>query len=170
MPYPNTPGFARNSATSRLAAERLTSREETQGLIIKFLTANPEGATADEVKPFIDAALDREVDRGTISARFAEMKEAGLIVETAQQRLTKRGRPATVCVLAQNYKSDVPPSRRRPRHVAAEDKRYDANCELAVMFARLANAAPDKSGFVRVEITPMELQHVKKLMAVAGLQ
>lgn len=94
--YPESPGYARRSETSREAATRLTDRDIIHDKILKILKITPAGMTVDEMKPRIEVALDREFDRSTIAARFTELKAKALIVETDERRQTPRGRSALV--------------------------------------------------------------------------
>lgn len=97
MTYPSTPGYARNSETSKEAAEKLTSRDELRGLIIKHLSFMAyQGATVDEAKASCEATTGRSFDRSTVAARFTEMTEEGLIVVTRETRKTPRDRNAYV--------------------------------------------------------------------------
>lgn len=168
MTFPHSPGFARNSDTSRQAAETLSNKDKMQRLIIEYMGIMPGGITPDEAKSYLERILDREFDRSTVAARFTELKELGRIIETAERRKTPRGKPAAVCVLKENYNTDMGKQARR-RNNGANDDRYEANCELALMLARYSNATPTRDGFVKIEITPMELAQINKLKSKVGL-
>jgi hypothetical protein len=98
MMYPHSPGFAANSDTSREAADRLTSKDELQGFILNYLQHGCiyTGSTVDEAKERCESHFERTFDRSTIAARFTELTEEGLIVLTAEKRLTPRRRKAGV--------------------------------------------------------------------------
>lgn len=97
MTYPNTPGFAKGSDTSREAAEQLTDKPKIWWSILNSIkSANSHGLTVDEVKPMIQWLMQRDFDRSTVAARFTEMKELGYLEETDERRPTPRGRSATV--------------------------------------------------------------------------
>lgn len=97
MTYPNTPGFAKWSDTSKEAADLLTDKPQIWYCILNAIkSSNNHGLTVDEVKPMVQWLMQRDFDRSTIAARFTEMKELGYLEETDERRPTPRGRSATV--------------------------------------------------------------------------
>ena len=64
MTYPDTPGFQKHSATSRAAAEELTSQHSMEDDIYRYLEHYASGFTADELH---EALLDKHpgVQAGT---------------------------------------------------------------------------------------------------------
>lgn len=96
MKFPEAPGYAKNSDTSRAAAQRLTDRTFIHEKILTILKITPAGMTVDEMKPRLEIAMDRVFDRSTVAARFTELKAAGKIAETDERRQTPMGRSATV--------------------------------------------------------------------------
>ncbi len=98
MSYPETPGFAKHSETSKEAADLLTNKDELQGFIINYLQHSCiyGGSTVDEAKDRCEQHFERTFDRSTIAARFTELTEEGVIVLTSEKRLTPRRRKAGV--------------------------------------------------------------------------
>lgn len=96
MTYPNSPGYAQNSATSRSAAEQLTGRGEIASAVLNSFYMSAVGRTVDELKTSIEAALGRDFDRTTIGARVTELKAEGMVEETPMTRTSARGRQVTV--------------------------------------------------------------------------
>lgn len=96
-PYPAGPGYARDSETSRVAAERLTSHEAIYDTCLQFiLDAGHYGATVDDAWKHCEAEHRKTYDRTTIGARFTKMLKDGKIVKTELTRPTRHDRPATV--------------------------------------------------------------------------
>ena len=97
MTYPNSPGYASGSATSRMAAEQLTGRGEIVMAVLRrlYVAANT-GRTVDELKASIEATMERTFDRTTIGARVTELQALGYVQPTNDTRKTPRGRQATV--------------------------------------------------------------------------
>lgn len=116
MPYTedNTP-YVGGSATSRAAAESQTDakKETDRARITRVLTAEElNGATCDEV------SAREHRNHQTISARFRDMRDDGLILRTTQKRKTRNNVPADVHVLAK-YRDQVevaedPPKKKSP--------------------------------------------------------
>ena len=97
MNYPNSPGYAQGSATSKAAAEALSGHGEISSAVLRAVRdAGSHGLIVDEGKIIIERALERDFDRSTIAARFTELKILGLIEETNQRRKTPRERMAAV--------------------------------------------------------------------------
>ncbi len=96
MNYPNSPGYAQGSETSRAAAESLSGHSELCLNILAVLRSSVSGLIVDDVKAMVERNLERSFDRSTIAARFTELKERGMIYETAETKKTPRGRAATV--------------------------------------------------------------------------
>lgn len=81
-PYPENPGYAKNSNTSFQAAEKLTGKDILYDVIIDYLRAHPEGATVDDLKIVCEDKMDRDYDRSTIAARFTELTLKNKIIAT----------------------------------------------------------------------------------------
>lgn len=97
MTYPNTPGYAQGSTTSKAAAESLVGHGEVAAAVLRAVKgALNHGLTVDEAKIIIERGLERDFDRSTVAARFTELKMNGMIQETPRTRPTPRGRQATV--------------------------------------------------------------------------
>lgn len=97
MSYPNSPGYAQGSATSKAAADSLTGHGEVASVVLRAVRdALNHGMTVDEAKIIVERALERDFDRSTVAARFTELKMNGMIEETPATRPTPRGRSATV--------------------------------------------------------------------------
>lgn len=96
MTYPNSPGYARNSATSREAAETLYNRDGLHFGVLQALYNNPHGLIVDDVKRIMQIYMKREFDRSTIAARFTELEAAGMIEATDKTAKTLRGKNATI--------------------------------------------------------------------------
>lgn len=97
MNYPNSPGYARKSDTSREAAESLSGHRELSLTVLKVIyAAANHGLIVDEAKVIVERAMERDFDRSTIAARFSELKNQGYIEETAERRKTQRQKNATV--------------------------------------------------------------------------
>lgn len=94
--YPNGPGYARGSDTSREAAERLTARTFIHDAVIELLEGRADGLIVDEVRAVMERRLGRKFDRTTIGARFTELEKLGRIIKTDEKRQTPMGRNAAV--------------------------------------------------------------------------
>lgn len=99
MTYPNSPGYAKGSATSKAAADSLPDLTPMCRDILKELYTRPNGLIVDEVKQGLELSSLRTFDRSTIAARFTELTERSFIKETEYTRKTPRGRQATVYVI-----------------------------------------------------------------------
>lgn len=95
MTYPDTPGFQKNSDTSRAAANALTSQHSMEDDIFRYLEHYASGFTADELH---EALLDKHpgVQAGTIAARLRGLELKGRIRKTKETRLTRNRRQAQV--------------------------------------------------------------------------
>lgn len=95
-PYlPNIPlPYARGSKTSRKAAESMRSYAASQRMqILQFIKSRGVyGATCDET----EIALN--LSHQTASARFSDLKKISAIRETSQERSTRTGSMASVCI------------------------------------------------------------------------
>lgn len=96
MSYPQSPGYAQGSATSREAAESLYNRDGLHFGVLNALYNNPHGLVVDDVKSLMQKSMNREFDRSTIAARFTELQAAGMLQETDLRGVTARGKSATI--------------------------------------------------------------------------
>lgn len=97
MSYPQSPGYAKNSDTSKAAAHALTGHGAVSSAVLRAIRdAGNHGMIVDEAKIIIERVFERDFDRSTVAARFTELKEGGMIEETNATRPTPRGRQATV--------------------------------------------------------------------------
>lgn len=92
MSYPDDPGHAKGSKTSKAAAESMKEKAPTlRAKVLDFIKKQRwRGATDDE----IEVALDMR--HQTASARRRELVLAGLVRATDMKRKTRSGRSATV--------------------------------------------------------------------------
>ena len=89
--YPQSPGYAKGSETSREAAQRLTSRDAIAEIVLSAVDSSGKfGVTVDEVRPKVEASLGTK-ERTSIAARFTELEAQGLI-RKAGKRDNGRGR------------------------------------------------------------------------------
>ena len=103
MNYPDNPGYAQKSETSKQAASRLTCQSELHILILSELSDHgATGLIVDEALPIVINKMQRHFDRSTVAARFTEMKIMGLIETSDLTRLTPKNRSASVFVINQN--------------------------------------------------------------------
>lgn len=96
MNYPQSPGYAKGSDTSKAAAESLYNRDGLHFSVLQALYSAPNGLIVDQVKFIMQKAMNREFDRSTIAARFTELETAGMITSTELRGVTLRGKPATI--------------------------------------------------------------------------
>lgn len=96
MTYPHTAGYAKNSETSKEAAESVYDREGLQFSVMAILFNNPLGLVVDDVKMVVEKIKGRTFDRSTIAARFTELKLAEMIEETQYYGKTARGKKAVI--------------------------------------------------------------------------
>ena len=90
-PYPYSPGYVRESATSKAAAQDVRSTAgQMRTQIAGYIRAAVDGATCDEV----EAALD--LRHQTASARVRELVLSKEIRDTGRTRKTRSGSPARV--------------------------------------------------------------------------
>lgn len=96
-PYPATPGYERESITSRIAAETMiSSAAGVRERVFSFIDVQGRlGATSDEAERRLN------LRHQTCSARFRELALAGRIVKANRRRNTSSGRPAEVFVSLQ---------------------------------------------------------------------
>lgn len=83
--------------TSRAAAQAIAEHAPLQrARILEFMAERGAfGATCDEVESALGILPQ------SASARFAELREAGMIAKTNQRRPTRTGRSARVCIVIQ---------------------------------------------------------------------
>ncbi len=96
MTYPNSPGYAQGSATSKAAAESLYNRDGLHYAVLNSLYNNHHGLVVDDVKRLMQVSMKREFDRSTIAARFTELEAAGMLIATEERGRTARGKSATI--------------------------------------------------------------------------
>ncbi len=97
MTYPNSPGYAKGSDTSKAAAESLSTHGELSFAVLRAVrNAGSIGIIVDDAKALVEDELGRSFDRSTVAARFTELKAQEMIEETDQRRMTPRDRMATV--------------------------------------------------------------------------
>lgn len=113
--YPHTPGYAKNSDTSKAAAARIAGGAgKIRERIYKFVEGKP--STRDEIAEATGMRIQ------TVSARARELIMAERIAESAETRLTRAGSPAAVLVLRTSPaaildQSRPPPKKHRaPKH------------------------------------------------------
>lgn len=93
MNYPEDAGYAKNSDTSREAAEMLTDRTQIQNYVVRKIgNAGQNGMTVDEMKVAAEEYFRRGFDRSTIAARFTELEADKRIVKSNLKRKTPRKR------------------------------------------------------------------------------
>lgn len=91
--YPDRPGYVHESKTSRDAARKTdSSAGAMRTAVLDFISAQPSGATCDEV----EAALDMR--HQTASARVRDLVLAEKIMDTGKTRKTRSGSSARVYV------------------------------------------------------------------------
>lgn len=83
--------YVKGSDTSRAAAESIEHElGRLQRLVLDFVSLRLHGATCDE------AELALSLKHQTASARFRELAELGVIVDSGERRPTSSGRKAIV--------------------------------------------------------------------------
>lgn len=94
MTYPNTPGFVRDSDTSREAAESMhEAAPSIRERIYSWIERRGRfGATADEVE------AKSGIRNQTITARIRELELSERLTKTEDKRKTRSGRNARVYV------------------------------------------------------------------------
>lgn len=96
MKYPEHPGHVAGSDTSLEAAISMDGepRAKQTAVVRNTLARFPEGLTRDEIE-VITGLLT-----ASATARVAEMKRLGEVVDTGKRRPTRTGRTAAVVTLA----------------------------------------------------------------------
>lgn len=180
--YPETPGYVEGSETSREAATRLTPKEELHSTILTYMgqqtviTLNgqrytvgmEQGLTGDEALVACQELLGRTFDRGTIAARFTELKHEGLIVETAGRRPSLRGRSAAVHVL----KRYAPAAKEGEGAVGRGRKRSPKDAALENMARYLVGIVErnrDKQGYCSITLTPLDVSTIMNMAKTADV-
>jgi hypothetical protein len=92
QPYPHSPGFAKHSATSRLAAETVARPLSMRQLVMEELSWGDH--TDHELASILKLPLCR------IQPRRSELYKLGKVVDSGLTRLTPYGKQATVWRLA----------------------------------------------------------------------
>ena len=89
---PRPAPFARKSPTSRAAAKRAEAKAPSyRAHILGFMVAKgTQGATNDEIAEALDIAIQ------AVCPRMHELRADGLVIESAQTRITRSGRQARV--------------------------------------------------------------------------
>ena len=87
-------------ATSHAAGESMAPHvPHDQALVLTAIhLAGDRGATAHDVRTHMREVLDLDRDQNCVSKRMSELKDAGLIRETGEERPGRTGRMCTVCV------------------------------------------------------------------------
>lgn len=90
--YPDSPGFARGSDTSEMAAASMVpSADSIRERVRNYIASRGlDGATCDEVQYALDMLHQ------TASARVTELRLRGDIIKSGEKRRTKAGRLAAV--------------------------------------------------------------------------
>lgn len=108
MGYPDTPGYARHSDTSKEAAENLTGKDALYSTILNYMRGlGYFGAIVDEALEVCEKCHARSYDRSTIAARFTELEAQGRIMRTNQTRKTARNRNASVYVVKAYFQESM---------------------------------------------------------------
>jgi len=95
--YGGKPPSQKHSDTSRAAADRIKKRiGPLHAEIIKFLTANPRGATDEEMQDAIPMPAN------TQRPRRVELTQMGRVVDSSHRKLTESKREAVVWVLLEH--------------------------------------------------------------------
>jgi hypothetical protein len=103
MTYPTTPGYQRDSETSREAAEKLNPKKYIQQTLDFLAERGSYGATADELAQHLEAINGRVIANTTAGARLTELLAAGKIAKSGIRRMTRYGRAAEAMVLAPTH-------------------------------------------------------------------
>jgi len=107
--------YQKHSATSKEAAEKLTTADTLRNWIFQDIRIHAEyGRTGDELANQFACAP------GTISARLIELERAGLIVKNGKTRLTESRRNAAVYVVATGKERDSFPCKPATKRAKAE--------------------------------------------------
>lgn len=167
MTYPDTPGYARDSDTSREAAEKLTGKEFLHRHIVNFLTSKgTHGATVDETKELLEEKTRREYDRSTIAARFTELEAAGRIVRTEATRKSARGRRASVyCGITPGGAMGMG-LKSLARH---KQKQNDAVERLARHLLKMVREN-NSAGWGTIRLAPLDVSTIERMAREAGMQ
>lgn len=178
--YPDTPGFAAGSETSREAATRLTSKEELHSTILTYMgqmtvvtlngqrytVGGEQGLTGDEALVVCQEMLGRTFDRGTIAARFTELKAAGLIFETAGRRKSLRGRSSAVHVLKRYASTGREGGAGRVKRQSPKDAAME---NLAQYLVGIVERNVDKQGYCSITIAPLDVITILNMAKTAGV-
>lgn len=191
--YPESPGFVAGSETSREAAESLTTKDILRNCLLdafsrhytiqmpfynvadKFKGLGFErpytigleiGLTGDEGLVYAHTVLGQDFDRGTIAARFTELKHEGLIVELDRRRPSLRGRSAAVHVL-KRYAHDTG-RKGVVRSGASPSPKQAALEELARMTLKIAEGKDDY-GYATAAYDPLTTSRILNMARTAGL-
>lgn len=99
-PYPASPGYVRESETSKAAAARTGRGAGAMRMrITAFINSRPAGVTCDEIEVALGLAHQ------TASARVRELVLAGVIQDTGHTRATRSGSAARIYAIAERTKS-----------------------------------------------------------------
>ena len=162
MTYPQTAGFQSHSATSRDAAENLTTQHSMEGKILAFMEAYQSGWTGDELQEMLIKDFPT-VQTGTIAARLRGLELKKLIVKTSEVRKTRNNRDAYV------WKH---PKHVKPHEALAPQSETSINNEavreLAQLFYDALKLKPD--GGAVINLAPLDLVVVETLAARAALK
>lgn len=106
--YPNATGYAKNSDTSKMAAEQLRTKTFIREYVLSLLMRHgARGLTPDEAKAIIEKETNQSFDRTTIAARFTELKAIERIKLSGARRPTPRGRMAEVHILIDRQNKSI---------------------------------------------------------------
>lgn len=99
-PYPDGPGFARDSETSRMAAEQVDDEGQLVDVLSCFHSVSHTGATCDEITVMMNEKFPRwrGMECGTVAARMVTLKTKGIIFSKGERRKTRKGRSAEVFI------------------------------------------------------------------------
>lgn len=158
MNYPEDAGYAKNSDTSREAAESLHDRKAVQNYVVsKIASAGQGGMTVDELKIAAETFFNRGFDRSTIAARCTEMESAKRIQRSNIKRMTPRKRFAYAYV-----SPDVP-----VLHFEKPAKAVDPARALAQKLWDSVKLNSDGTGVIM--LSRLDLACVENLAMQAGL-
>lgn len=93
--YPQTPGFAKDRPTSRVAAEKVKRLTRMQMIVVEALTVRP--MTDYEICDHVGLPMNR------IQPRRSELSAAGQVIDTGDTRETPYGKQAVVWDLKPSY-------------------------------------------------------------------
>lgn len=167
--YPDTPGHAAGSQTSKAAAEQLTSKTFLQEKILFFASSQAgNGTTVDEAKQFCETAARRLYDRSTIAARFLELEVDGKLTRSIETRPTPRKRQASVYYLAGKVPADVviavPSSRRKIDNGPARKL-----AERLVAAVRRGKDVAQEDGSILLRVAPYDIEMIEEQAKAAGI-